>query len=104
MSPNDSGGQVTSPAATTKIATATKPQPPQPPQPIRDGRHLVVSATAVPPLGRRALWLLLVSSCPLCGGYSHVHRAGSPTGGIRNAGCGRGSYYVQVVRAQGRVA
>lgn len=100
MSPNSSGGRVTTP-------TAAEISPP-PSVSIaangsRDGRHLVVSAIAIPPLGRRRLWLLLVQSCSWCS-CSHVHRAGSPTGGLRYAGCGGGQYYVQVVRAQGRVA
>lgn len=62
---------------------------------------IVAVATAVPPLGRRTLWLHWVPSCPFCG-YGHAHRAGGLTGGIRQAGCGRGSYYVRVRRTQGR--
>lgn len=62
----------------------------------------VAIATAVPPLGRRRLWLLLVEACPHCT-YAHVHRAAAAIGGARAGGCGR-TYYVRVARAQGRTA
>lgn len=55
------------------------------------------AAQAYPPAGRRSLWLLLVKSCPFCG-YAHAHRGG-PTGGLREAGCGRGEYAIRPVVA-----
>lgn len=66
----------------------------------RQSRDLpIVAAVAVPPIGRlRRLWMLWAASCCYCG-YAHLHRAGSPVG-AREAGCGKGSYYVRVVREQ----
>ena len=51
-----------------------------------------VAATCYPPSGRRTQPLLIVRSCVLCGG-AHAHR-GSEAGGLRDAGCGKGAYYL----------
>ena len=61
------------------------------------GSTVVVTAEAYPPVGRRSQWLLLVKSCVFCG-YAHGHR-GSPAGGPREAGCGRGEYMLRPVVA-----
>lgn len=58
-----------------------------------------VAAEAYPPAGRRSQWLLLIKSCPFCGGYAHAHRGG-PAGGLRDAGCGRGEYLLQPIHAR----
>ncbi len=68
----------------------------------RHGRDLpMVAAVAVPPIGRRTMWMLWVASCCLCG-LAHRHQAGAPVGGVRDATCGGGAYYVRVVRQQVR--
>ena len=69
--------------------------------PRRD-RLPVANAIAVPPVGRRRLWLWLVRSCPYCA-LTHVHRAGGIDGAARTGGCGR-DYFVRVVRSEGRAA
>jgi hypothetical protein len=50
-----------------------------------------VAATLYPPSGRRSLALLIVSTCPHCTAGHHAHR-GSALGGLREAGCRRGTY------------
>lgn len=52
-----------------------------------------VWAVAYPPAGHRRHWLFIVAPCFACGG-AHAHRGGQD-GGLRRAGCGRGSYVVQ---------
>jgi hypothetical protein len=66
--------------------------------PDRHGRDLPTVA-AVPPTGRRALWMWWVARCALCGS-AHLHRAGSSVGGVRGAGCGRGTYYARIICEQ----
>lgn len=57
----------------------------------KDATAVRVSATFLRPSARRGLPALVVR-CPLpgCGGV-HLHRGG---GGLRRAGCGRGSYVI----------
>ncbi len=73
--------------------------------PDRHWRDLPIgAAVAVPPIGqRRRLWMLWAASRGYAG-YADLHRAGSPVGGVQREGCGQGSYYVLVVREQGRAA
>lgn len=64
----------------------------------RNSQVPTVAAEAYPPAGRRSQWLLLMKSCVYCG-YAHAHR-GSPAGGLREAGCGRGEYLLQPIHAR----
>jgi hypothetical protein len=95
MSSTESAGRATNPTDAATASTAGTDASPS-------SRLRTAIAIAVPPLGRRRMWLLLVESCPNCG-YSHVHRALGSTGGRRAGTCGT-SYYVRVVRSQGRTA
>ena len=47
-----------------------------------------------PPGGKRHRWLLIVQTCPTCRA-THHHFSPGPHGGIRRAGCGRGSYLLK---------
>lgn len=60
-------------------------------------RPIAVSGRAYPPAGRRTLWVLVVRVCPWCRG-AHVHRS-TGNGGIRTAGCGKGTYLVRPIDA-----
>lgn len=98
MTGNDDGGQDTTPAAVTKSIATTKQDHGKGSAPRR---LPTVNAIAVPPLGRRTLWMHWVASCCYCG-YGHAHRSPGITAGVRESGCHRGTYYVRVQRAQGR--
>lgn len=68
-----------------KITTATKPQD------LRQSDTAPrVGATFLPPNARRTLGALIVRGCVYCGA-GHLHRGG---GGLRQAGCGKGSYVI----------
>lgn len=105
MSERENAGRGLHPAPGVNI-TATQQEPASTPasRAKRSAQHRlpVVNAIAVPPLGRRRMWLLLVDSCPWCR-LAHVHRAASSHGGRRYGCCGR-PYHVRVLRAQGRSA
>lgn len=64
---------------------------------------LYVWSVAYPPSGRRRGWLCVVRTCPFCTAGNHAHRGG-PQGGLKRAGCGRGSYYVKTHISLGAAA
>jgi hypothetical protein len=64
----------------------------------RRNSPVLAFAYAYPPCGRRAYWLLIVVSCPHCGG-AHHHR-GSRAGGRRQASCRQGWYVVRPHRTR----
>jgi hypothetical protein len=69
------------------------------PEPVRE---VIAPGVGLKPSGVRLFWAWVVARCPYCGG-SHLHRGG-PKGGLRRAGCGRGSYVVTATRKRGRRA
>lgn len=67
----------------------------------QDRQRDLVAAVAVPPVGRRHLWMLWVPACPHCG-LAHRHVAAGPVGGVREPTCGGPTYSVQIPREQRR--
>lgn len=82
------------------LTARTAASQPHPARQSVPGRLTVVYATAYPPAGQRRRWLIVTDPCPLdgCGGGRHVHAAAdlSTAGGVRRAGCRRGTYWVAV--------
>jgi hypothetical protein len=50
-----------------------------------------VLATYWPPSGKRKFGLIVVGVCPFCARGGHHHRG---DGGLRDSGCGLGTYFV----------
>lgn len=78
---------------TTNSTTVTKAEH------VRNSIATAAAVVAAPPCAHRRLWQLIVR-CPNCSvpgvASLHVHRAVSAEGIVRRAGCGRGSYVIEV--------